>query len=276
MFNDSTKVRRKGFNERLRQEQLRKTRRQRGLQCYSWFCSKGWKWTLVLLLTGLSVWQGWYWLRRLNPGQILTLKEVEIRGNQLMSWDEVLQICGVEIGVPMGMLATDSIEKRLEREPRVQSVQVSRSFPSTLVIEIEEAKALYLMQTTKGWKVYSQRGDELPILANAAMSLPIVTTETQKERLVAGEFLNELLNSDSLLYTKVSQVVPRSKGIEVYFRNADYKTLFSANSGRQKVFHHYRLLTQGTTVSLAGVKIVDMRFHGFAYTIPYQKGRDDG
>jgi len=64
--------------------------------------------------------------------------------------------------------------------------------------------------------------------------------------------------------------------IEVYFRNAGHKVLFSPVVGRTTAFRHYRLLTQGLPRALAGVKTVDMRFHGFAYTIPSQKGQDDG
>lgn len=278
MARDNTSSRRLGYNERLRHEQQRATRRQRSARFAGWFRSTGWKYFLSVLLVSVGIWQGWYWVRRLNPGQMLTLKNVEVNGNQLMSWDEVLQIAGVEVGVPMSLIETDSIAMRLERQSRVRKADVSRSFPSTLVIQLQEASALYLVQKAQGWKVYSEKGTELPVVGASSMPLPVMTAENASAQALGTEFLRELLEVDSTLYKQVSQVVPAANRayIEVYFRNAGHKVLFSPAKGRGEAYHHYRLLTQGIPAQLANVKIVDMRFRGFAYTIPCQKGQNDG
>lgn len=278
MATHSTAARRLGYNERLRQEQQRSTRRQRSAKVAGWFMRTGWKYLLAVTLTVLGAWQGWYWVRRLNPGQMLTLKSVEVTGNQLMGWDEILQIAGVEVGMPMSLIETDSIAARLQRQSRVRLAEVSRSFPSTLVIQLQEATALYLCQKPRGWKVFSEKGTELPIVAVSTLPLPIVNAESAASMRVATDFLRELREQDSLLFAQVSQVVPAANllYVEVYMRNASHKVYFTASAGRAEDFRHYRLLAQGMPVQLGNVKIVDMRYRGFAYTIPYQKGQDDG
>ncbi len=271
----STGMRRLGFNERLRQEQQRATRRQRSAKALGWFRATGWKYFLAIALSAFAVWQGWYWVRRLNPGQMLTLKNIEIHGNQLMSWDEVLQVSGVEVGMPMSMIDTDSIQVRLQHEVKVMNAKVERSFPSTLVIGIEEAKALYLGQDKRGaWKVYSEKGSELPMAAIPSLDLPVGQYKTALGQKVVTSFLLEIRSQDSAMYREVSQVLPCAdlRCVEVFFRNTDHKVLFAANMGRKEAFQHYRLLTQGLSAQMAGVKTVDLRFRGFAYTIPINKG----
>ena len=278
MRNDGSKVRRTGYNERQKRQQQRATRRQRTSLMLGWLQARGWKYILAVLLSATAVWQGWYWVRRLNPGQMLTLKNIEIEGNQLMGWDEVLQSAGVEVGMPMGQIATDTIQMRLEKQSRVVSAEVTRSFPSTLVIHLQEAQSLFLKQTAKGWKVYSEKGTELPVLASASLPLPVVDAEGRTATRLSADFLRELRACDSLLYGQVSQIRPSMdlKYLQVIFRNTEHKVLFAAAPGRAEAFRHYRLLVQGIPVQLADVQTVDMRFQGFAYTILHQKGPVDG
>ncbi|WP_434588600.1 cell division protein FtsQ/DivIB [Streptomyces sp. A5-4] len=94
----------------------------------------------ALLLAGGGVWAlyGSTWLR---------IERVKSSGTQVLTPDEVLAAAAVPIGAPLISVDSDAIEDRLRRKlPRIDSVDVVRSWPHAVGLKVTERKAVLLVR----------------------------------------------------------------------------------------------------------------------------------
>lgn len=270
--------RRLGYNE-VRQKELRNESRKKIVcSCSHWFGRMGWKLLVALVVVGVIIWQGWFFVRQFDPTQIRTLKKIEISGNRMLTWEEIIQTAQLEVGSPMSQIHVDSIQSRLLKLPLVRSVEVEESFPWSVQIQVQESSPLMVSLEKDGWKVYSERAMVLPMATSGAYQLPVATALSPMELQKIAKFLFAMKTFDEPLYRNVSQVAINQgqNGIEVFFRNVEYKTLFPIEVPTADLFVHYQLLVQGLPQELANIEILDMRFIGFAYTIPLAERHDNG
>lgn len=73
---------------------------------------------------------------------VFGVRSVEVRGVHVLTVDQVRAAADISNGTPLVRLDTAAITKRVERLPEVASAQVSTSFPSTVVIMVEERVAV--------------------------------------------------------------------------------------------------------------------------------------
>ena len=73
---------------------------------------------------------------------VFGVRSVEVRGVHVLTADRVRAAADISDGTPLVRLDTSAITKRVERLPEVASAQVSTSFPSTVVIMVEERVAV--------------------------------------------------------------------------------------------------------------------------------------
>ena len=269
--------RRMGVNERKTMQSRRATRNERMAVASRAVVHRGLKPALILLAVLALALGGVQGYRSVDWNSMLVLKHIQVEGNHMLAWEDVLSAAKVELGIPMGKLQVDSIQQRLNRLDLVQSVQVSRGFPSTLKIRLVEVTPLFLESDAQGWKLYSDKGTRIPLRPDLGMQMPVVTAENSKAFTMALGFLKDMHSEDPTLYSQASQVVANAdgSGAEVYFRNVDFKVLFSATHDDQ-VFHRYRLLLQSLTKDLQGANVIDMRFPGFAVARPGTREKQDG
>lgn len=71
---------------------------------------------------------------------MLSVHSVEVDGTSRVSAGEVRQAANVRDGASMLGVDTDAVAKQVAKLPSVASVDVSRSWPSTLTIEVTERK----------------------------------------------------------------------------------------------------------------------------------------
>lgn len=98
----------------------------------------------ALVLVGGGVWAlyGSNWFR---------VERVGVSGTEVLTPDEVERVAAVPVGAPMVSVDTDSIEARLrERLPRIDTVDVVRSWPHGIGLKVTERKPVLLME--KGGK----------------------------------------------------------------------------------------------------------------------------
>lgn len=69
---------------------------------------------------------------------MLGVRSVEVIGNSAVSTERLLEAAGVPDQEPMLALDTDVVRERVEALPGVATVEVSRSWPSTVEIEVSE------------------------------------------------------------------------------------------------------------------------------------------
>lgn len=73
---------------------------------------------------------------------VFGVRTVDVRGVHVLTADQVRAAADISNGTPLVRLDTSAITKRVERLPEVASAQVSTSFPSTVVIMVEERVAV--------------------------------------------------------------------------------------------------------------------------------------
>lgn len=73
---------------------------------------------------------------------VFGVRHVEVRGVSVLTADQVRAAADISNGTPLVRVDTNAITERVEQLPEVESAQVSTSFPSTVVITVEERVAV--------------------------------------------------------------------------------------------------------------------------------------
>lgn len=119
----------------------------------------------VALVTG-GIWAlyGSTWLR---------VERVGISGTEVLTPDEVARIAAVPVGAPMVSVDTDSIEARLrERLPRIDTVDVVRSWPHGIGLKVTERKPVLLMEKGGKFIEVDATGMRFATVATAPRGVP--------------------------------------------------------------------------------------------------------
>lgn len=80
------------------------------------------------------------WLLLASPW--LKVSEVTVDGTSRLTTSRVELAAGVAAGTPLARVDTGAVERRVKRLPAVESVEVTRSWPSTLVVSVRERHAV--------------------------------------------------------------------------------------------------------------------------------------
>lgn len=134
-----------------RQEKIRKVRRKQQLQM-------GLMSILVILVLAVL-----FWLYR---SDLFRVKKVEISGNKQLSKRQIEQIVDIEPTDSLVRLPTRDIKKRLKKNNWVRDVEISRSFPNTVKIQIIERKAIAMVPVEDGSAVVDKEGLVLAKITN--------------------------------------------------------------------------------------------------------------
>lgn len=265
--------RRIGYNERMR-KRIRVRRIKNAISsCIHWVRHGGWIILAVVLGLSLTAWHNRFYLQHFNPLELRHLQYVEIEGNHMLSWEDVMQCAQVETGMLMSELHADSVEASLLQLPLIHSAKVEKKFPSSLYIHLQESiPVLSVLENGKA-AVYSEKGIVLPLSMATAMRLPVLDAESLDKVQLMADFLMSMRSVDRDLYEKVSQLAWSEKddGIKVAFRDVGYMTLFPKGRWNRELFTLYESVQNGFVEDLRCAGELDMRFTGFAYVRNYDK-----
>ncbi len=89
---------------------------------------------------------------------VLGLRAIEVNGSVLASPDQVRAAAAVADGTPLARVDTDQVAARVRGLPSVASVEVSRSWPHTLVIDVVERTAAGVVPVDGGFAVLDGTG----------------------------------------------------------------------------------------------------------------------
>lgn len=265
--------RRIGYNEEKR-KRFRAHRLRRGFGgFFRWFKRRGWIVCVLLVALGTVAWMNRFYLQRLNPMEIRNLQYIDIEGNRMLSWEDVVQSAQVEPGMKMAEIQADSVEKALMNLPLISSAKVEKHFPSSLSIILEEATPILAVFEGGKAQVFSEQGELLPLSTMTAVHLPIVAVEDKERIRPMAEFLSKMREADKNLYERVSQISwsDADSAFEVYFRDVGHKALFSPSAMDKTIFDLYETVKEGFPHDMHCALEVDMRFNGFAYIRNFDK-----
>lgn len=101
---------------------------------------------------------------------------VVVQGNKYMQVDDVYRAAGIPEKINIFRLDTSEIRQRLLRDLRVEEVNVSRRFPATIVISVQERQPLAFATSAYGFVQLDKQGVVLAAFKNIKqVNVPIIT-----------------------------------------------------------------------------------------------------
>ena len=265
--------RRMGYNElKRKQERVRKVKN--GVSsAWHWFKRRGWIFAIILVVLAVLAIHNRFYLQHFNPLELRHLQYVEIEGNRMLSWEDVMQGAQVETGMLMSELNADSVEASLMQLPMILSAKVEKKFPSSLYIKLHETSPVLTVLSEGRATIYSEKGYPLPYSVATAMRLPVMDMAAMEHVKAVTQFLVEMRKYDAELYNRVSQVTwsTEDECMKVYFRDVGFTALFRDLKSNKEQFTLYKSLENGFAKDLLCAGEVDMRYSGFAYVRNYDK-----
>ncbi|MBA4860121.1 FtsQ-type POTRA domain-containing protein [Streptomyces sp. PSKA54] len=123
---------------------------------------------VVALLGAGAVWvlYGSQWLR---------VEKVTTSGTQVLTPGEVREAAAVPVGSPLISVDTDAIEDRLRRKlPRIDSVDVVRSWPHGIALKVTERKPVLLIKKDEKFIEVDAEGVRFATVGNAPKGIPVL------------------------------------------------------------------------------------------------------
>ncbi len=220
-FNMSEEARKKKISEHERLQQRierRKKRQQKRIQKM-----------IVVGLLALSVlllinWQDW-----VVNSPLFTLQNIYVQGNMVATKSEILKSADLDLGVRLAEVDLVKIAERVKTNPIFQNVVVTRNYPSTIIIHVEERQPFAFI-TGDDLYAIDAFGYVLPKLrARMIYNLPIISgvnftphpgKKLNFDRLNAAlSFLNTTKEIDESVFYEISEVVINKNNFTLYLNS---------------------------------------------------------
>jgi cell division protein FtsQ len=126
----------------------------------------------VLVIGGVMVWA-------LFGSRLLVVRSVRVAGNgTAVPAGQVLAAAQVTRGQPLIRVDTGAIARRVAQLRQVQSAQVSKDWPSTVVITVQLRKPLFALPVHGGYALVDAFGVNVRDATSRPPSLPLLTVNT--------------------------------------------------------------------------------------------------
>jgi cell division protein FtsQ len=160
---------------------------------------------VVLLMVGLAAWL-------VGNSALFAARNIRVLGNVRLTSHDAQHLAGVSIGDSLLRLDTEASVRSLERSPWVARASMGRSFPSTLVIRIEERTAAAWLRDREGPVLLAADGTVLERPRERPTDVPFVgrwgTALTRGQRIDAPAVLR-------VAATLPPELVPRIRSVTV-------------------------------------------------------------
>jgi hypothetical protein len=213
-------------------------------------------------------------LPNISSEQFISFKDIKPQKLDRISEYAFRKIIGYGYGEKIYIKDTAEIRSRLEADSMIfgDVKFIVKLIPFyELEVAFKEANPLFTLMSQRSDTVpivYSDKGKIYPYSANAA-DLPVVDANNSYDISLATNFLMNMKKHDALLYSRVSQLIPREaeRQISVFFNDVDFKTIFSLENDYWKTaFRHYRQLTRNMqNLNINSIAVLDLRFKNLAY-----------
>lgn len=102
-----------------------------------------WKYVLAaMIVVGLLV--GTLWLFFFSS--VLAVQQVEVEGESKLAAEDVLAVAGLDEGEPLARVDLDEVRARVQALALVRGAEVTRKWPDTVVIALEERVAIAVVE----------------------------------------------------------------------------------------------------------------------------------
>lgn len=156
----------------------------------------GWKVLGVIALGGVL----WFGVPRLLSGlDFFEIRKIEVRGQRQLRAEEIVAALELRQGVSIfGSL--DSVNRRGDSIPGLESFRVHRRLPGTLVVTVREIEPIALVMRQGKLQLLSERGRVLPF--DPRVAAPDLPLAREADSLVTG-LLARVRDADATLFARV-------------------------------------------------------------------------
>ncbi|MGW7430799.1 cell division protein FtsQ/DivIB [Streptomyces sp. NPDC054861] len=132
---------------------------------------------LMIALASLALVAGGVWV--LYGSSWLRVERVTTTGTEVLTPREVEAVAAVPVGSPLVSVDTDGIEARLRRElPRIDSVEVERSWPHGIGLKVTERKPVLLVEKGGKFTEVDATGTRFATVDKAPAGVPELVLDT--------------------------------------------------------------------------------------------------
>ena len=117
--------------------------------------ARKWK-AAVFALAALAILAGTVWA--LLGSSLLVARSVTVTGNHSVPRAEVIRAAGIAPGTPLIRINTAAVARRVERIAQIQSAQVSRHWPDSVVIAVRERTPVLAAASGDGFALIDRFG----------------------------------------------------------------------------------------------------------------------
>lgn len=142
--------------------------------------------SLALLLGTVSI---ALWAMFASP--LLEVRTVEVRGAGGVPEDVVRQAAGVRVGTPLARIDTSAVAAEVAGLPRVASARVSRQWPHTLEVSVQERSAVARADAA-GKTLVDRSGTLFPAAGEDVARLPELRAARGTDRVARAEAVRVL------------------------------------------------------------------------------------
>lgn len=123
---------------------------------------------------------------------LFNVSSIVIQGNKYMSNEEIYAVASVPENSNIFRLSLTEVKERLSRDLRIAKVEVSRKFPNTIVVTINERKPLAYVATSYGFVELDKQGIVLAAYKNLKkVRVPMITGARLENGYIADQVQNQ-------------------------------------------------------------------------------------
>jgi cell division protein FtsQ len=138
-----------------------------------------WRRVLVVLLVA-GVLAGGVWLVFFSS--VMAVKGVRVEGTAVLDPREVRRVAAVPGGAPLATVDLDGVQQRVTELVPVLDVDVSRSWPDRVRIDVVEREAVAVVETPAGFRGVDDEGVRFRSYPSRPRGLPLLRDDTPSPR----------------------------------------------------------------------------------------------
>jgi len=125
----------------------------------------------------------------------LRVKDVQVEGASVLSREAVIARAGIEPGTNIMAVNLSVARKRLQADPWIAEVRISRVLPSTIMIGVKEHEPVAVMEWGDGFLINSRREVFKRVESTDPVSLPVIIGVDYSDLNMAGRSVSPVLNA---------------------------------------------------------------------------------
>lgn len=154
----------------------------------------------------------------------LSVRQVEVRGTSVLTQGEVSAALGVPTGTPLLQVDLDAAAARVAALPRVAHVTVKRSYPSELVVAVQERVPVVFVDKPDGTHLLDATGADFAVAPPTPGVARLVVPNAVPGDAETMAALQVIAALPAEVRTQVAQIAPASV-VDIRFALVDGRTV---------------------------------------------------